>query len=84
MNLETRLEETFRRVFKSPNLCLRREMTAFDIPGWDSLSNIRLLVAIEKELSIRLDVADVVRLRNVGQLLDLVAAVTAVAAKSGR
>jgi acyl carrier protein len=73
MDLQARLEETFRRVFKSPQLCLRREMTAFDIQGWDSLSNIRLLVAIEQDLEIRLEVAEVVRLRNVGQLVDLVA-----------
>jgi len=68
-----RLQEVFRDVFDEPGLTLRREMTAEDVEAWDSLSHINLLAAIEKEYKIRFDLAEVKSLRNVGDLMDMVA-----------
>ena len=45
---------------------------ASQVPGWDSLSHVRILAAIEKEYGIRFRALEVVRLRNVGELQTLV------------
>lgn len=49
-----------------------REMEANQVPGWDSLSHIRIMVAIEKEYNIRFKNSEYSKLKNIGQLQDLV------------
>jgi acyl carrier protein len=46
--------------------------TAPSVPGWDSLSHVRVLSAIEAEFGIRFKSLEVLRLRNVGDLQALV------------
>jgi acyl carrier protein len=45
---------------------------ASEVPGWDSLSHINVVVAVEKHFSIRFKGAEVLRLKNVGDLQRLV------------
>ena len=49
---------------------------ATTVPGWDSLSHVRVLVAVEKEYGIRLKALEVLRLKNVGDLQKIVDAKT--------
>lgn len=70
----TRTENVFRSIFRKADLRLLPHLTATDIPGWDSMNNIRLLVALEKEFAIRITAAEAVRLANVGELLALISA----------
>ncbi len=53
-------------------LILNRELTAKDVPGWDSLSHIRLLVTIERKLNIKFTLPEIRELKNVGELTDLI------------
>ena len=46
--------------------------TASTVPGWDSLSHIRIICAVEQEFGLRLSTVDVLRLANVGNLQALV------------
>ncbi len=68
------LEEVFRKVFFDDSIELRREHTAIDIGGWDSLSHVRLIMAMERHFSIALAAAEVAGLNDVGALADLIAA----------
>ncbi len=68
------LEGVFHRVFFDDAIELRREHTALDIDGWDSLTHVRLIMAIEKQFSISLPAAEVVELSTVGELADIVGA----------
>lgn len=45
---------------------------AGEIPGWDSLSHINVVLAVEKRFGVRFKGAEVRRLRNVGDLQRLV------------
>jgi acyl carrier protein len=45
---------------------------ATDIPGWDSLNHLKLLVALEARYKIRFDIGDLEDLNNMGELIDLV------------
>jgi acyl carrier protein len=55
------------------------ETLASQVPGWDSLSHVRILGAIEIDYGIRFKGLEVMRLRNVGQLQILVDAKLAAA-----
>ena len=66
------LEEIFRDNFDDDDIVLTRETTADDIEDWDSLEQINLLVAIEKQFSIKFSLADVADLENVGSMVDLI------------
>ena len=66
------VQNIFRDNFDDDSLVLTRETTADDIEDWDSLEQINLLTAIEKEFSIKFKLADVRGLKDVGDLLDLV------------
>jgi acyl carrier protein len=70
--IKENLTEIFRDVLDNNSIVLSRETTADDIEEWDSLSQISLLVAIEKEFKIKLDFNEVKQLQNVGDMLDLV------------
>jgi acyl carrier protein len=45
---------------------------ASEVPGWDSLSHIRVIAAVEKEFNVRLRALEVMRLKNVGELAVLI------------
>lgn len=72
------LQEIFRRVFDDPNLVLTDEMTATDIEGWDSVTHIYLLVAVEQTLDLRFATAEMSRLKepdqNIGTFIQLITA----------
>ena len=71
------VQEIFRDNFDDDTLVITRDTCADDIEDWDSLEQINLLTAIEKKVSIKCKLADVRDLKDVGDLLDLVARMTA-------
>jgi acyl carrier protein len=60
------LTEVFRSVFAMPGMVLRPEMSAADIPEWDSLNNVKLLLACERAFGVRLKARDINGLENIG------------------
>ena len=67
------LTEIFQDVFDDDEIVLTDATTADDIEDWDSLEQINLLVAIEKQFKIKFQLSDVSNLENVGAMADLVA-----------
>ena len=67
------VQDIFRDNFDDDELVITRETSSDDIEDWDSLEQINLLTAIEKKFNIKFKLADVRNLKNVGDLLDLVA-----------
>lgn len=51
---------------------LKPETTAKDVPEWDSLMHISILVAVEKAFDIRFRVGEVEKTKNVGEFADLI------------
>jgi acyl carrier protein len=70
-NVKVALEGVFAKVF-GRKIELYDAMTANDVEGWDSMTNIRLLDAIEREFGISLSVSEVMGLGSVGSLIELV------------
>ena len=71
--LKQRLNAVFHDVFDDPTIEVNERMTAADVEGWDSLSHINLIVAVEKEFKIRITTAEVRQLKNVGDFIALIA-----------
>ena len=67
-----KLQTIFDSVFLEP-VHLTPILSAKDVPEWDSLTHISLLLAIEKGFGIRFHVGEVEGTRNVGELADLIA-----------
>lgn len=66
-----RLQQIFRNVFDNDDIVLADATTAKDIPEWDSLMHISLIVAVEKEFKVRLNAAEIGKLSDVGAMISL-------------
>lgn len=71
-----RVGEIMADTFDLDDLTATRETTAGDVEEWDSLSHVRLIVAIERAFKIKFSNAEIERLRNVGGLVDAIASKT--------
>ena len=60
------------KVFGDDDLKIDWSTTAADVDGWDSVSNIEVLVALEQEFGIRFNTGEMASLDNVGQLVTLI------------
>ena len=68
MNVWDRLTKVFRNVFQDDSIELKPETTSDDVEGWDSLSHINLLIAIEIEFGIEFKQNEIQAFANVGEL----------------
>ena len=68
-----KLSDIFRVLFNRPDLELSDDLTATDVPEWDSFNHINLIINIEEEFNIKFSSAEVVGMQNVGDLKILLA-----------
>ena len=64
----------FREVLNNNAIQLRYETTAADVPEWESLTHVELVVAIEKNFNIRFNFAELQKFKNVGEWCDNIVA----------
>lgn len=72
--LHDRLQDVFRRVFDDDSIEIGPETTADDIDDWDSLEHINLIIACEREFSVKFVTAEIAGLKNVGEFEALLTA----------
>lgn len=66
------LQEIFRDVFDDESIELTETTNSGDIEDWDSLEQVNLIVAIEKRYTIKFNISEVVKLKNVGEMVDMI------------
>ena len=64
-----RLTLVFRDVFDDDSINLTSETVSTDIEEWDSLNQIKIILACEKEFDVKLNVRDINMLESVGDML---------------
>lgn len=69
MELQERLNRIFCEVFDDEDITITPEMTANDVDGWDSLSHVNLIVAVEYAFGIRFSQKELLTFKNIGDLL---------------
>lgn len=62
----------FEEVLKQPGLKIDYNMSADDIDGWDSLSNMTIISEIEKKWNVHFKLRDIVRMKNIGDMIDVI------------
>ena len=70
MDLQERLNRVFCEVFDDDTIRISPAMMASDVDGWDSLSHVNLIVAIEARFAIRFSQKELLTFKNVGDLLN--------------
>jgi acyl carrier protein len=66
-----RLTNIFRTLFNQDDLELRDNLTAKDVPGWDSFNHVNLIILIEEEFGVRFTTEEVSSMQQVGDLKKL-------------
>jgi acyl carrier protein len=66
------LTQIFHEVFGDDSIEVSPEMTARDVEGWDSLSNIRLITTVEKAFKVKFTMSEIGKLEKVGDLVALI------------
>lgn len=61
----------FHQVFENTNLNITEESSAKDIDEWDSLTHVQLITAIEKHFNLRLKLNEIIKFKNVGDMVSL-------------
>jgi len=67
------IAEVLARQFHVSPQSVTREMTTYDVDGWDSVSHVYVLLDVERRFAVKLPEERVFQLDNVGDLVDLVA-----------
>lgn len=74
--IRAQTQELFRHVFGNPEIVIRDEMAIADVPGWDSITHINLMVAAETRFKIKIAMKEISNLKgsgsNVGTFLALI------------
>lgn len=67
-----KINAVFRDIFEDDDITVTDETTADDIDGWDSLEHINLINAIEEEFDIKFNMGQIVSMKNVGEMVDII------------
>lgn len=70
--ISTQVQDIFRKIFDAPALEIRNEMTANDVDKWDSLTHLSMISAVEEHFGIRFKLKELVKMKNVGDMLILI------------
>jgi len=64
-----KVAQIFRDIFDDEELIINDNTCADDIDDWDSIEHINLILAVEKEFSIKFDMNEIARLKSVGEIV---------------
>lgn len=65
-----KITEVFADNLDLDNLSLSETTTADEVEGWDSLTHVQLVVAVEKTFKIRFNAKEIQGWKNVGEMID--------------
>ena len=66
------LNGVFQDVFDDESITVNEATTAEDIDDWDSLEHINLIAAVEQEFGMKFAMGQVVTMKNVGEMADII------------
>jgi len=70
--LVSRVEEIYKKILEVDEMHLEDSMTANDVEGWDSLTHSLLINQVQKDFQVKFKLREVIALKNVGELFDLI------------
>ena len=70
--ISERLKQVILRELELDDWHMDDSTTADTVPGWDSLSHARIITAIEESYGVRFKTLEIIRIKNIGGLQDLI------------
>ena len=67
-----KIQLVFRDVFKDENLIINFDSSAGSVPGWDSITNILLIDAIEEIFAIEFPIDVIYESQNIGDWINYI------------
>jgi acyl carrier protein len=67
-----RLTAIMRDIFEDDDVEYRDNLAADHVDGWDSLSHVRFLIAVEKNFGFRFTSGEIDGFKNAGEMLDVI------------
>lgn len=68
-----KIQDVFTDTLDEDNIAITEASTADDVEGWDSLTHVQLVVAVEKKFKIRFSAKEIQSWKNVGEMIDSIA-----------
>jgi len=65
------VQDIFRDIFDEDDMVIGDDTSSDDVDEWDSLNHINLVSAIEKDFKIRFSLSELIVLKDVGAMVDL-------------
>jgi acyl carrier protein len=66
--LDKRLEKVIRGVFPIEEETINENWTSDDIPDWDSVGHLNLIMEIEKEFDIKIEIEEMFEVEKLGDI----------------
>lgn len=64
------VQEIVRDVIDEENITITEQSTANDVNGWDSLTNVEIIVSIERKFDIRFTSEEMIDWKNIGEMIE--------------
>ena len=65
------VQDIFRDIFDKDDMVIEDKTNSDDVEEWDSLNHINLVSAIEKEFKIKFALGELITLKDLGAMVDL-------------
>lgn len=70
--ISEKLKKVILKELELDDFDIQDETLASQVPGWDSLSHVNVIVAIEREFKIRFKSSEILKFRNIGEMQQMV------------
>lgn len=70
--ISDKLKKVILEVLELDDFDMQDETTADQVPGWDSLNHINVILAVEKEYGLKFKGLEILKVKNIGELQALI------------
>jgi acyl carrier protein len=70
--ISDKLKKVILDVLELDDFDIKDETTADQVPGWDSLNHINVILAVEKEYNLKFKGIEILKIKNIGELQQLI------------
>ncbi len=69
--MDKRMEKVIREVFPIEEEAIDENWTSDDIPDWDSVGHLNLIMEIEKEFEIKIEIEEMFEVEKLGDIIPI-------------